>query len=285
MAWHEGELAVQTRAGVAAQAQRVGRIIGETIPAAAAQFLAARPYVIVATVSSDGAISASILGGAPGFTVTTSERSIRIEPRFGHLAEVIAGLNDTGTIGLLAIDPANQRRMRANGSAAVHDTTIFMTTREVYSNCPQYIHPRTIEPQPAEAAEKLTGNALTADQQAWISRSDTLYIASAHQETGADASHRGGEAGFVRGEGANRLALPDYSGNNMFNTLGNLAVDPRCGLLFIDGPSGSTLQLRGRATLLWDDPRIAAMPGAERLVEIEVEEVTETRNALPLRWV
>ena len=126
---------------------------------------------------------------------------------------------------------------------------------------------------------------LTADQQAWISRSDTLYIASAHQETGADASHRGGEAGFVRGEGANRLALPDYSGNNMFNTLGNLAVDPRCGLLFIDGPSGSTLQLRGRATLLWDDPRIAAMPGAERLVEIEVEEVTETRNALPLRWV
>jgi len=285
MAWHEGELAVQTRAGVAARAQRVGRIIGETIPAAAAQFLAARPYVIVATVSSDGAISASILGGAPGFTVATSERSIRIEPRFGHLAGVIAGLNDTGTIGLLAIDPANRRRMRANGSAAVHDTTIFMTTREVYSNCPKYIHPRTIEPQPAEAAEKLTGNALTADQQAWISRSDTLYIASAHQETGADASHRGGEAGFVRVEGTNRLALPDYSGNNMFNTLGNLAVDPRCGLLFIDVPSGSTLQLRGRATLLWDDPRIAAMPGAERLVEIEVEEVTETRNALPLRWV
>jgi hypothetical protein len=75
--------------------------------------------------------------------------------------------NDTGTIGLLAIDPANGRRMRASGSAAVHDTTIFMTTSEVYSNCPQYIHPRTIEPQPAEAAEKLTGNALTADQRAW----------------------------------------------------------------------------------------------------------------------
>ncbi len=61
MAWHEGELAVQTRAGVAAQAQKVGRIIGKTIPAAAAQFLAARPYVIVATVAADGAISASIL--------------------------------------------------------------------------------------------------------------------------------------------------------------------------------------------------------------------------------
>ena len=255
MGWHEGELAIQTRAGVAAQAQKVGRIIGETIPAAAAQFLAARPYVIVATVSADGAISASILGGPAGFAVATSERSIRIEPRFGHLAGVIADLNATGTLGLLAIDPANRRRMRANGSASVHDTAIFMTTREVYSNCPQYIHPRTIEPQPEGAAERLTGNVLTADQQAWIAKSDTLYIASAHQDTGADASHRGGEAGFVRVEGASRLALPDYSGNNMFNTLGNLLVNDRCSLLFVDFPSGGALRVDGRASIEWSDPR------------------------------
>ena len=70
----------------------------------------------------------------------------------------------------------------------------------------------------------------------------------------------------------------------MFQTLGNLAVDPRAGLLFMNFNNGSTLQLTGRAEIVWDTDRIAAFPGAKRLIEYAIEEVVELPNAIPLRW-
>jgi hypothetical protein len=80
------------------------------------------------------------------------------------------------------------------------------------------------------------------------------------------------------------LLWPDYSGNNMFQTLGNLALNPACGLLFLDFENGSTLQLSGRAEVLWDDPRLADFPGARRLVRFGLTEVVEVQDGLPFRW-
>jgi hypothetical protein len=70
--------------------------------------------------------------------------------------------------------------------------------------------------------------------------------------------------------------MPDYQGNMMFNTLGNLAVDPRAGLLFVDFDRGNTLQLTGRATIVWDGSELAGFPGAQRLVEFTIDAVVET---------
>ena len=94
---------------------------------------------------------------------------------------------------------------------------------------------------------------------------------------GADVSHRGGEPGFVRVAAPYRVLIPDYSGNMMFNTLGNLAADPRVGVLVIDFDSGATLQISGRATIVWERAAVATFAGAERLVEIEVEAVVARR--------
>src|SRR4030095_14952481 len=69
--------------------------------------------------------------------------------------------------------------------------------------------------------------ALTESQRLAIERADTLFIASVHADAGADASHRGGQPGFVRGLGERRLVSPDYAGNNMFQTLGNIAAPTR----------------------------------------------------------
>jgi len=101
---------------------------------------------------------------------------------------------------------------------------------------------------------------------------------------GADASHRGGLPGFVRVESVNRLVFPDYRGNRMFNTLGNLELSPRAGLLFPDFTTGDALQLSGRAAVLWDDPRLAEFPGAERLVVFDIEKVVELSEATHLRF-
>ncbi len=116
-------------------------------------------------------------------------------------------------------------------------------------------------------------------------RADTFFIASAHPQRGADASHRGGRPGFVVvADGGRRLTFPDYSGNRMFQTLGNLTVNPRTGLLLLDWKTGSTLQLTGRAQIIRDAQTLRSWPGAERLVEVTVDAVREHDRAMPARW-
>ena len=136
----------------------------------------------------------------------------------------------------------------------------MVETREVYSNCPQYITPQPVAIPCLGAAA--SGATLTEEQQAFIQSANTFFIATRHPEAGADASHRGGPAGFVQAT-ADTISWPDYRGNNMFNTLGNVAVDPRCGLLFTDFQR--TLQVTGRASIAWE--------GTTRRVDMRVEGV------------
>jgi predicted pyridoxine 5'-phosphate oxidase superfamily flavin-nucleotide-binding protein len=278
MAYHEGELEMQRRAGVRALADRVGRIIGDDVPPAAAAFLAAQRFVIVATIDTSGAVTASLLGGAAGFASATDEHTVVLAPSFGLADRVIDDLATTDRIGLLAIDQATRRRIRINGTGVRDGATIVVMTDEVYSNCPQYIRLRMVrerEQALSPSTNTSTNAALSSTQQQWIAAADTFFLATAHPQRGADASHRGGPAGFVAIESPTRLRWPDFPGNNMFNSLGNLAVHPQCGLLFVDFARGATLQLRGRARVEGDD---------ERTVIFDVDEAIETIDAVPLRW-
>jgi uncharacterized protein len=275
MTYHDGELEMQRRAGVRQLADRVGGIINNAIHPAMAAFLTAQRFVIVATVDAEGALSASLLGGAPGFAAATNERTVRIAPAFGHLERVLGDVEATGVIGLLAIDQATRRRIRINGSGSRNGNALMISTAEVYSNCPQYIRPRAAREREVTASSVSTSDALSPAQQEWIAGADTFFLASAHPQRGADASHRGGPAGFVTIESPTQLRWPDYSGNNMFNSLGNLTVHPQCGLLFVDFARGATLQLRGRARVEGDD---------ERATTVELDQVVETVGAVPLRW-
>lgn len=280
MTYHEGELEMQRRAGVRALADRVGGIINAEIPRGAAVFVAAQRFVIVATVDAGGQPTASILGGTPGFASARDERTLAIVPAFGAAlgasGRVLDDLDATGVVGLLAIDQATRRRIRVNGHATRKDAAIVLSTSEVYSNCPQYIRPRVPRERPVAASPSASiGYTLSAAQQQWIAAADTFFLATAHPQRGADASHRGGPPGFVTIESPTRLSWPDYPGNNMFNSLGNLVVHPPCGLLFVDFIRGATLQLRGTARVEGD---------AERVVIVVIEEVVETTEAIPLRW-
>ena len=97
-------------------------------------------------------------------------------------------------------------------------------------------------------------------------------------------SHRGGPAGFIHVQGDRELLVPDYSGNRMFMTLGNIQADGRAGLLFIDFERGDLLTLTGRAEIVWDGPDLAALPDAERAWRFRLDEGWWLREALPLRW-
>ena len=259
MRYHEGELEMQRRAGVHDLADRVSRIIANEIPPVAAAFVAAQPFVIVATVDASGAPTASLLGGAPGFASANSARTLTITPAFGH--DVFDDIEATGIIGLLAIDLATRRRMRVNGNAVRRGDSIVVTTHEVYSNCPQYIRPRMFAPRELREASREI-----------IATADTFFLATSYTASGkmpdagglearppsADVSHRGGA---VRIDSPTQLSWPDLPGNNMFNSLGNLLVNPRCALLFVDFDRAAALRLRGSAVVTGDDEREVVFNG------------------------
>jgi predicted pyridoxine 5'-phosphate oxidase superfamily flavin-nucleotide-binding protein len=167
---------------------------------------------------------------------------------------------------------ATNRRTRCAGLAKSCELPEVNSTREA------------CESVSGERTESVSTSFFTAAHRDWIEGADTFFIGSLHAEAGVDCSHRGGNPGFVRVLNERRLAFPDYSGNNMFQTLGNLSVDPRAGLLFLNFETGDTLQLTGTTDIIWDQARLRDWPGAQRLVEFEVSKTIEARGASPLRW-
>jgi predicted pyridoxine 5'-phosphate oxidase superfamily flavin-nucleotide-binding protein len=286
--YHSGELAVQARAGVQEEAEALGKSIGSIIKPAAKEFLHSQQLAIASTIEANGRVWASLLMGEPGFMQGVAEQRVRITATPIPGDPLNENLRFRDEMGILAIDLATRRRLRLNGRAEMQpDCGIDLHTQQVYFNCPKYIQARHLD----TAATKLPvvpeirhTKTLTSEQQHWIAQVDTFFIASFHPESGADASHRGGYPGFVRILNASQLVFPDYSGNNMFNTLGNIAVNPFSGLLFIDFEQGNSLQLTGKACVVWDAEPAKEFAGAERLVEFQINEVIAITGASPLRW-
>jgi predicted pyridoxine 5'-phosphate oxidase superfamily flavin-nucleotide-binding protein len=285
MRFHSGEIAVQERASVRDIAEDVGEGIIDHLPPGASSFLELRQMAVLGTVDSDGRVWASVVTGQPGFIETVDDRTLKISARASSSDPLFRNLAKEGHVALFAPDFVATRRVRVNGRAVIKQGSIYIRTEEVYGNCRRYLQERlfigerksSATDQPAE-----TGNALSAAQQQQISRADTFFIATDNPEHGADVSHKGGNPGFLRVVDERHIAFPDYNGNSMFNTLGNLTVNPQAGLLFIDFDSGRTLQLSGRASIDWDANRIAKFAGAERVVDFELEQSIDNPAGFPL---
>ncbi|MCA9910718.1 MAG: pyridoxamine 5'-phosphate oxidase family protein, partial [Anaerolineae bacterium] len=257
----------------------------------AIEFLKGLPLIIVASCDSQRHLWASLLTGIPGFLEVFDAKTLVV----GALPQPDDPLSNNlqlgDALGLLAIDFASRSRLRLNGQLTLQTNDgLHIEANEVFGNCPKYIQAREItltqDVQRPSNRHNLTNRdtSLSAEQQSWIANADTFFIASAYPGGGADTSHRGGNPGFLRVVNERQLIFPDYSGNMMFNTLGNIAVNPSVGLLFPDFEADRTLQLTGRAVVIWDKDRIASFPGAQRLVAFEVDEVVERRRAIGLQF-
>ena len=198
-------------------------------------------------------------------------------------------------IGALGIQPETRRRNRVNGviTSLDHDE-ITLDVSQSFGNCPKYIQGRTptFVPHALSVARQPQRRASQLDDadRALLEAADTFFIASANGSDdagfarGADVSHRGGRPGFVRVDDANTLTVPDFSGNRFFNTLGNLAVNSRAGLLFLDFVRGDMLYIAVEAEIIWDEAQISEFAGAERLVRFHVREVRRSSAVLPFTW-
>ncbi|HLZ73274.1 MAG TPA: pyridoxamine 5'-phosphate oxidase family protein [Dehalococcoidia bacterium] len=286
--FHAGERAVQRLAGTNRQAERIGAGFADRISPGVAEFVAGQALAVAGSIDPRGRVWASLLAGPPGSVQPLDPHTLRIAALPVEGDPLPENLRTNDALGLLVIDLATRRRVRINGSGRQErDGSITLRPAQIFGNCPKYIQARSwrVAPDAAPAAGAVAqGQALSDAQRGWIARSDTFFIASAHTRGGVDASHRGGAPGFVSVLDAATLRFPDYAGNGMFQTLGNLAEQPEAGLLFVDFARGSTLQLSGRARVLWDAENAAAFAGAERVVEFAIDAVIETAGATPLRW-
>ncbi|MFD3971783.1 pyridoxamine 5'-phosphate oxidase family protein [Streptomyces cyaneofuscatus] len=298
--YHRGERAVQERAGFARQAGQAQGAIGNTVPDVAVAFLAQQPHLVAGAADQRGRIWATQLTGEPGFLTVPGPHTLRIgtlPPPEDPLAALLNGAGvESGSgsgpapvpIGLIGIEPATRRRMRMNGRAVRDGDGLRVELDQVISNCPKYIQKRDHH-HPAAAGAPVSRTAvdsteLSPAQQRTLRAADTFFVATASDRGDADASHRGGNPGFVQVLSPRLLRWPDYAGNAMFLTLGNLELNPTAGLLVPGWETGTSLHLTGSARTVWDEAEAARTPGAQRLVEFEITAVREVASASPLRW-
>lgn len=286
--FHEGELLAKDKAGFLQAGDREKTFAREDIPDIAKIFIEQQTMALVTTVDEEGSVWVSALWGKPGFITVVSPKTIIMDPIHGHFLESAGHLTDNNHLGLLLIDFAERRRMRVNGICEISSNGHWkVSTEEVYSNCPKYIQPRRfVSMNRAETnSYKVTGTELPDYQQEFIRKADTFFIGSFSPKHGADASHRGGESGFVDVPSERKLIIPDYKGNKFFNTIGNLLLNPKCGLMFIDFERGHTLRLSGIMKVNWDPNVTAAYPGAERVLEFTIQSIIEQTSIMPGAYV
>ena len=271
--FHDGELAVQARAGVRAQAERLGgaMLAVPDLDGGISGFLADRDFAVITARDAERRLWISPLFAAPGF-LEAHHRDLRVHATPDR-DDPLHGLAPGQAVGMLAIEFATRRRFRVNGSLTRSDAEgLELSVDQAFGNCPKYIQQRHLEHVGRRANGRVErSDHLSPEHVALITGADTFFLGSMHPTRGADASHRGGPPGFVRVEGG-QLWWPDYPGNNMFNSFGNLESDNTAALLFVDYASGATLHLSGTAAVEWTRPGIAGDDGGTgRRVHFVVE--------------
>lgn len=297
-AFHAGEAACQAESGVAERLARVGlQVIRGYMPEQHREFFPLLPFVVAGSVDARGRTSASLLAAPPGFAFSSDPRTLRIDALPSADDPLDANLFPGASIGLLGIQAHTRRRNRVNGRVLARDQLGFtLAVEQSFGNCPKYIHPREAIYTGAPARRTVqTSDQLDERARRLIAAADTFYLASAHPNAGAsrepsegvDVSHRGGPPGFAHVTGDRSFVIPDFRGNDFFNTLGNLRLNPTAGLLFLDVSTGDVLGLEARAFV--SNATTGSHPlvdpaASGRLVRFEVEKARFYEGACALRF-
>ena len=276
--FHSGERRLQKRAGVAESlAQNSERFIFKALPTQHQQFYPLLPLIFVAAIDCQQQLWASVLWGTHGFVRASDAKQLRIHALPNLTDPLYEQLSPHTPIGILGLEFPTRRRNRANGIISTVDATGFtVQVEQCFGNCSKYIQTRspTLLKRPISNALSITP-ALNEQQAYFIQNMDTFFIASTWQQQVA-ISHRGGKSDFIKIENPKTLYVPDYTGNNYFNTLGNLVLNSQASLLFIDFENGDLLHLAVTVDVIWQ--------GEQRGMRLHIHEVRQRAQALPIAW-
>jgi hypothetical protein len=278
--FHSGELMVQERAGQAAAAWRNSSAISGNVMAGARPFLRLQPMIVLSSSDEESAVWASVVFGRPGFLAAEDGATLDIDLNQALIDPhdpVWANILRQKRLGSLVIELASRRRIRINGDGRLDENFhLTIEVEESFPACPKYITRRHVriasfEGPTADAAPSTPGAESTEALFASIAKADTMFVATRSAEGGYDVSHRGGLPGFLKVTGPLTIQWPEYPGNGMFNTLGNLVHNPEAGVAIPDFERGRVLQLTGRAVTLWDQSDPAKITGGtHRFVELTI---------------
>ena len=287
--FHSGELQAQQLAGGGPR----GFAIRDAMPDQHRDFFTLLRYVLLATTDADGWPVATIVTGPQGFVSSSDAESLRIDASAAWQKNVQPLLQPGKAVGMLGIDLSTRRRNRVNGVIDhIDGDGMHLSVAQSFGNCPKYIQLRHVDnasDNHAPSGEMHAFNGLDHDVHAMIAQADTFFVATgagtqAEAEGGIDISHKGGQPGFIRIDG-DTLTIPDFVGNRYFNTLGNLMLDQRAALLFIDFTNGALLHLQGTVEIVWNSEEAQQVTGAERLWRFHVQRGRLTKDAVALRWM
>ena len=300
--FHAGEQALQERLGVREKVERFGRkVIRDHLIEQHRAFYAKLPFLVLGSRDESGQPWASILAGRPGFAQSPDPSRLRLDAAAIPGDPLAEALRPGAQIGGLGIEFATRRRNRFSARVgALDEGGIELLIDQAFGNCPQYIQTRQPEfrRDPRDTRFRPVREELSRlddEAQRLIAGADTFFIASAAPPAdeaaeedpalhSVDVSHRGGKSGFVRLDDDATLTVPDFAGNLQFNTLGNLMLDPRAGLLFADFDSGDLLFLAGTVEIIFESEEIAAFRGAERLWRFRLSRAIRLRQGLPMSF-
>lgn len=235
--FHIGEQQVQSRMGVREAIEPwARRVIRPFLPDQHRDFYTQLPFVVAAARDGDERPWATLLVGPPGFLQSPEDRSLQIDARPLPGDALASSLTAGAELGLLGIQLETRRRNRVNGRITESCRTgLRFEVAQAFGNCPRYITERRWRRVEVDDAGSTASrhDRLNSELRTWIESADTMFVASGYRvdaaedvASGMDASHRGGSPGFVRTLDERRLVFPDYAGNNHFNTIGNLVMDP-----------------------------------------------------------
>jgi ferredoxin-NADP reductase/predicted pyridoxine 5'-phosphate oxidase superfamily flavin-nucleotide-binding protein len=283
------------------------------------QFYENQPFLVVAARDRRGMMWSTLLFGSSSSSADVTDFVQSPDPQ--HLllesqplpGDALASSFENGSdIGILGIEFATRRRNRVNGRISTNDgKKILFKVDQSFGNCPQYIKPRDWWTTGMKKNRQVClindtdllprrPSQLTKEQISSIEMAESIFLATGYRADGDDprfgndASHRGGTVGFLKvSSDGKRIFLPDYSGNNMFNSLGNIVQDPRTGIAVPLYETGGIIQMSGSTLIHWEDEdddesnevSISDFPGALRWLEFTIDEIIELPpGTLPIRW-
>ena len=294
--FHHGETHVQKRAQVYERAVKASRMIRDFMPDQHRDFFEKETILLLAGLTdSDGYPWATPVFGEQGFVHSPNPMCLNISAKPFLRTEKLQILSGD-KIGLLGIELSTRRRNRLNGVIkTVSQSSFSVAVEQSFGNCPKYIQQRDIDYlNHAQVLGRFTALS-TNDKhfQRSIELADAVFIAtrtnhfSQASHDGIDVSHRGGLPGFIQLVG-NDLIIPDYSGNNLFNTLGNIQSDERVGLFFPSFTDNQVYWVKGHACILWANEnntyfeKIAGLDSVERAVKISISHIVSSDKNTPI---
>ena len=286
--WHNGEDKIHTTLGVTEKMHSLGRrMIRDHMPDQHREFYESLEFVILSALDKNGDIWPFVWAGPSGFISSPDAKTLIIDrgPLVGQPDDLLLGVGDK--ISLLGIVPETKRRNRMNGTITRSSAEkITITVDQSYGNCPRYIHVRE-KGKSCVAGTVETRKTLSPEDKVLIRAASTLFIASRPDRIsddprdGIDVNHRGGLPGFVIIRSDDALIIPDYHGNNFFNTFGNILKDSRVGLLIPNFDTGDLLTLSGHGEVIFNDPADTELYGSDRYLIVSPRIIRKVPQAFP----